>query len=285
MRMKTSIWRTAALFCLVASLPAHAAGGAGAAEPALPSSQLQAGLTLYAGGITLGKMDLDATIRGSDYRAVSNLTTSGVVNAFWQAEIQATSSGKVGPEFQPGLYDSFDIGHSGKRQEVSLSYGKDAAPRLYADPVYSTTGYEVKPEEQKGTLDPLSAVMYIVSGAGADPANPCGLVAPVFDGRRRYNIEMTKVRDIQIKMDNGLYQGPGLLCRIKYRQLAGFKPRVIKQNESFPIINAWVATFPSAVRGRSYAVPLRVWADTPYGVVAVLADSLKVDGVPPRGTR
>lgn len=263
-------------------VPARAAGGAGAQAPTLPASKVQIAMTIYAGGITLGKLDMDATVRGGAYHVVSNLTTSGVVNAFWQAEIQATSSGKLGAaSFQPRLYDSFDIGHAGKKQEVSLSYDDAGAPRLYADPVYSTTGYEVKPEDQKGTLDPLSAVMFIVSGAGAKPGNPCALAAPVFDGRRRYNIEMKKVRDIRIDMDNGLYKGNGLLCSIKYRQIAGFKPRVIKANESFPTINAWVATLHSQVTGRDYVVPLRVWADTKYGVVAVLANAVKVDGAAP----
>jgi hypothetical protein len=279
----------AALFSslmLPAEMPALAAGGAGSQAPALPASKIQMAMTIYAGGITLGKLDMDATIRGGAYHVVSNLTTSGVVNAFWQAEIQATSSGKLDRDgFQPGLYDSFDIGHSGKKQEVSLSYDGSGPPRLYADPVYSVTGYEVKPEEQKNTLDPLSAVMFIVSGAGAKADNPCGLVAPVFDGRRRYNIEMKKVRDIDIDMDNGLYKGKGLLCTIKYRQLAGFKPRVIKANENFPAIHAWITTVHSNVTGRDYVVPLRVWADTKYGVVAVLANSVKVDGAPPGGIK
>ncbi|MCP5411042.1 MAG: DUF3108 domain-containing protein [Alphaproteobacteria bacterium] len=269
-----------------ADLPARAAGGAGAQVSAQPASKIQMAMTIYAGGITLGKVDMDATIRGGDYHVVSNLTTSGVVNAFWQAEIQATSSGKVGADsFQPALYDSFDIGHAGKKQEVSLTYDNGGAPRLYADPVYSVTGYEVKPDQQKGTLDPLSAVMFIVSGAGAKADNPCGLVAPVFDGRRRYNIEMKKVRDIDIDMDNGLYKGKGLLCAIKYKQLAGFKPRVIKNNESFPTINAWITTVHSDVTGRDYVVPLRVWADTKYGVVAVLASTVKVDGSAPSGIK
>ena len=180
---------SAALFPLILSAPALAAGGAGS-DSTGPASHLQAALTIYAGGITLGKMDMDATVRGGDYHVVSNLETSGVVNAFWQAEIQATSSGKVAAKsFSPALYDSFDINRTGKKQEVSLTY-ENGAPRLYADPVYSTTGYEVKPDDQKNTLDPLSAVTFIVSGV-ADPANPCALTAPVFDGRRRYNIEMT----------------------------------------------------------------------------------------------
>jgi hypothetical protein len=266
----------AAIFPLTLAGPALAAGGAGSDSG--PVSKLQAALTIYAGGITLGKMDMDATVRGGEYHVVSNLQTSGVVNAFWQAEIQATSSGKVGDKsFAPGLYDSFDINRTGKKQEVSLTYDSGNPPRLYADPPYSTTGYEVKPDEQKATIDPLSAVMFIVTGAGAG-ANPCAVTAPVFDGRRRYNIEMTKVKDVDIKMDNGLYAGHALLCQIRYRQLAGFKPHVIKENESFPVINAWVAIYPSAVKGSDYVVPLRIWADTPYGMVSVVADQVKVDG-------
>jgi hypothetical protein len=263
-------------------VPAMAAGGAGAEQPSGPGSQIQAALTLYAGGITLGKMDLDATVRGSDYHAVSNLQTSGIVNAFWQAQIQATSSGKVGVKgLNPELYDSFDIGHAGKKQEVSLTYENGNPPRLFADPVYETRGYDVKPDQQKGTVDPLSAVVLIVTGAGADAANPCSLVAPVFDGRRRYNIEMSKAKELDIKMDNGLYAGKGLLCRVKYNQIAGYKPNVIKKNEEFPVINAWVATFPGA-GGRSYSVPLKVWTDTSFGPISAVATSLKIDGQSPR---
>ncbi len=258
--------------------PALAAGGAGSDETTLPGDQIQVAMTMYAGGIGFGKMDLDTTFRDNTYHSVSNFQTSGAVSAFWQAEIQATSSGKVASKtLQPALYDSFDINRTGKKQEVSLTY-ENGLPRLYADPVYSTTGFEVKEDDQKNTLDPLSALTFIVSGVAADAGNPCSLTAPVFDGRRRYNIEMTKVKDTDIKMDNGLYAGHALLCQIKYHQIAGYRPNVLKKSEGFPTINAWVVTYPSAVAGRSYVVPLRVWADTPYGVVAVLANSLKIDG-------
>jgi hypothetical protein len=228
-------------------------------------------------------MDLDTTLRGSDYRSVANFQTSGAVSAFWQTEIQATSSGKIGSKvLEPGLYDSFDINRTGRRQEVSLTY-ENGAPRLYADPVYSVTGYEVKAEEQKNTLDPLSALTFIVSGVTADAGNPCSLTAPVFDGRRRYNIEMKKVRDTDIKMDNGLYAGKAVLCQIKYRALAGMRPGALKANESFPAINAWVANFPSA-GGHSFAVPVKVWADTKYGQLSVVAESIKIDGQSPKGS-
>jgi hypothetical protein len=265
---------------------AQAAGGAGGEEPSLPSSRLEVAMTLYAGGITMGHMDLDATLRGSDYHAVSTMQTSGVVNAFWQSEIQATASGKLGAKsFAPALYDSFDTGHAGKKQQVSLTFDGTNPPRLFADPVYSTTGFEVKPDDTKNTLDPLSAVTFIFSGVGIVAGNPCNVTAPVFDGRRRYDIEMSKIRDVDIKMDNELYTGKGVECEVRYHQLAGFRPRVLKANESFPLIHAWFATFPSQVGGRSYTVPVRVWADTKYGVLAMIANSLKVDGESPKGVR
>jgi len=241
-------------------------------------------MTLYAGGITMGQMSLDATLRGGEYHTVSTLQTSGVINAFWQSEIQATSSGKLGPKnFIPGLYDSFYTGRAGKKQEVSLTYEDGAPPRLYADPVYSTTGFEVKPDDTKNTLDPLSAITLIFSGVAAQAGNVCGLTAPVFDGRRRYDIEITKVREVDVRLDSGLYQGKGVQCDARYRQIAGFRPRVLKQNEQFPVIHAWFVTLPSSVAGHEYSVPVRIWADTKYGVLAILANSVKVDGQVPKG--
>jgi Protein of unknown function (DUF3108) len=271
-----------ALLALLIPTAAFAAGGSGGDAPQGPSAQLTMAMTLYAGGVSLGKVDMDATIRGDQYHVVSNLTTSGIVNAFWQAEIQATSNGRIADRtFQPAFYDSYDTNHSGKKQQVSLTY-EGGQIRLFADPKFPTSGYEVKPEQQKGTFDPISAVVYITSGAGAEAGNPCAVTAPVFDGRRRYNIEMSKQKDIDIKMDNNIYRGKGLLCEMKYHQIAGFKPKIIKENESFPKINAWVATFPSGVAGRSFVVPLRVWAETQYGVVAAVVTSLKIDGQAPK---
>jgi hypothetical protein len=264
--------------------PALAAGGAGSETPALPGSRLEVAMTLYAGGITMGHMDLDTTQRGGEYHTVSNLQTSGVINAFWQSEIQATSSGKLGAKnFLPGLYDSFYTGRSGRKQEVSLTYDGASPPRLYAEPAYSTTGFEVKPDDTKNTLDPLSAITLIFSGLSAQAGNPCAVTAPIFDGRRRYDIEVTKVRDVDIRLDSGLYQGKAIQCDLRYRQIAGFRPRVLKDNEAFPVIHAWFVSLPSAVAGHDYTVPVRVWAETKYGVLAILASSVKVDGQVPKG--
>jgi len=257
-----------------------AAGGGGSAPSTGPTSNLQLAMSLYAGGIALGKVDMTAKFSGGKYHVVSNLETSGVVNVFWQSEIQATSSGKLdGKLFQPELYDSFYTGHTEKHQEVALTYENGYPARLYANPPYPVRGFEVKPEEKKGTFDPLSAMIYIVSGVGAS-GSPCNVATPIFDGRRRYSVTMTKVKDVEIKLDNGLYKGPGVQCEIVYKQISGYSPRVLK-DANFPKIYAWMATFPAG-GGRSLNIPLRVWAKSPYGIVAAVATSLKINEASPR---
>jgi hypothetical protein len=260
--------------------PVWAAGGAGSDYAATGGDQIQVAMTLYAGGISFGKMDLDTTFRDNTYHSVSNFQTSGAVSAFWQAEIQATSSGKVASKtLQPALYDSFDINRTGKKQEVSLTYD-NGVPKLFANPVYSTTGFEVKPEDQKDTLDPLSAVTHIVSGVAADGGNPCNFTTRIFDGRRLYMITLSKMKDTDIKMDNGLYAGKAMQCQAKYKALGGMRPRVLKTNEAFPMINVWMVTL-KGTTGHDFAVPVRLWADTKYGQLSVVADTLKINGNKP----
>lgn len=280
MRLRTALLGLTMLVLPAAS--ALAAGGAGSDQSSGPTSDLRMAMSLYAGGISLGNVDMDAKFVGGKYHVVSNLETSGVVNVFWKSQIQATSSGILEKKtMQPTLYDSFYTGHNAKHQEVSLTYENGNPVRLYANPTYPTTGYEVKPDEKKGTFDPLSAVIYIASGVGAEPGNPCSVKAPVYDGRRRYNVGLTKVKPIQINMDNGLYRGPGFECSVEYKQLSGYKPRVL-HDANFPAIHAWVATFPSAVSGRTFAIPLRVWADSQYGRIAAVTTQLKIDGQTPK---
>lgn len=266
---------TALLICR----PAPAAGGAGSAAPAGPASHLEMAMSLFAGGISLGKVDMDAKFTGGKYHVVSNLQTSGVVNVFWQSQIQGTVSGRQeGHTLIPDMYDTFYTGHGGHHQQIALTYENGYPARLYANPPYPTVGYEVKPEEKKGTFDPLSAVLYLFSGVGVG-SDKCNLVAPVFDGRRRYSVTMSKVQDTEIKTDNGLYHGPGMLCEVIYKQISGYSPRVLK-DVRFPRIYAWVAPFKG--NERTYYIPVRVWAKSPYGIVAAVTSSLKIDGAPPR---
>jgi hypothetical protein len=108
---------------------------------------------------------------------------------------------------------------------------------------------------------------------------PCGVVAPVFDGRRRYDIAFSFVRRGNYKMDNGLYNGPALLCEVEYRQVAGYQQRIVERGMKMPKIYAWVASFKSATDpSRTYMIPVRFWADTEFGLITSVASQVRIDG-------
>ena len=221
--------------------------------------------------VPFGHTTYRGVFANNTYQASSYFKTSGLVSVFWQAEIDAGSSGTVDPHnVTPYVYDSYYRRGSEKKQRVKLTYKPDGPPELLSAPPYDTKKYPVPAEEQERGVDPMSAVTLIVSGVQADAKNPCGTVAPVFDGRRRYDIEFTYIKDEAVKLDNGLYNGTAHLCRLHYKQIAGYKPKMLKEGEAWPPIFAQVADIPdtNAPLGR-YVVPLKLWAKTSWGTVTV----------------
>lgn len=229
------------------------------------------------------------TYRGSfannTYQANSYFKTSGLVSVFWQAEIDAGASGSVGAhDVAPYVYDSYYRRGSEKKQRVKLTYKTDAPPELFSDPPYNTRKYPVTDKEKEEGVDPMSAVTLIVSGMKADAANPCGTIAPVFDGRRRYNVEFKYIKDQPVKLDSGLYNGTAHLCELHYRQIAGYKPKMLKEGQAWPPIYGLVADIPdaSAPQGR-YVVPLKLWSKTSWGTVTVELSKLKTSSEATKG--
>ncbi|HMI96447.1 MAG TPA: DUF3108 domain-containing protein [Micropepsaceae bacterium] len=280
--MKTTHYGAIGLLAagLVYTAPALGVGGEGPADSAAPASTLDLGYDLFVGGISLGKVGMSARFQGGDYKAISTLETKGIVNAFWQAKIEASSNGLVSAgRVQPSLYDSFSQNRSAPRRHATMTFGPEGPKSLSSDPPYADSRYPVSDDQRKKTLDPLSAAVFLTSSANLTQEKPCDTSAPVFDGRRRYDVAFSYVRKIDVHMDNGLYSGPALVCEIHYKQIAGYQQSVIDQNKKFPKMYAWVvAAKSSADPKRTYLLPVRVWAETDYGIVVALASQVKLDG-------
>ena len=263
--------------------PAFGAGGEDPAIDSAPSSTLDLTYNLYVGGIPLGKVAMSARFQGNDYKAISSLETKGVVNAFWQSKIETASSGSATKDkLRPSLYDSFSQNRAVQRQHATLTFGPDGPVSVSSDPPYRDNKYPISDDQKKGTLDPLSAAVYLTGGiATTDRSRPCDLTAPVFDGRRRYNVVSNFVKTAAVHMDNGLYSGPAMVCQIHYNEIAGYRQSIIEQSRNMPKMYAWVVSVPSSTDpNRRYMVPIRIWAETEYGIVAAVASQAKLDGQP-----
>ncbi|HEX3808716.1 MAG TPA: DUF3108 domain-containing protein [Rhizomicrobium sp.] len=258
-----------AAFALALTLPAFAA------EP----STLDANYTIAFWAVPFGHTSYQGKFAGGGYSAGSHFETSGVVSVFWNSIIDATVSGHIsGRDVHPAVYDSYTRRSSKKVQQVKVTFD-GAMPSTYANPAYNTTKYPVTDEQKKGSVDPMSAISTILAGVTATDANPCGSGVRVFDGRRRYDVLFTYLKDVPAKMDNGLFNGTAHLCQIHYNEIAGYKQKILKEGEALPQMFAWFVDVPAkgAPNGR-YVVAIKLWSTLSLGTVTATLDNLKVDG-------
>jgi hypothetical protein len=242
-----------------------------------PTSSVQLVWQVYLGGFNLGNIGIKSSFSGDGYSAVSRLKTAGVVNSFYEAIIDATSVGTVaGNGLLPKKYDS-NTNNEKQNQKVNLTYTASGI-QLFSDPQYDVNRFPVSDEQKRGTLDPLSGIVYSLSGVSISAEKPCGDTVRVFDGRRRYDIELKFNGQDKVKTDGG-YSGPAVKCTVTYKQLAGFKPNLNK-GKALPVITAWFATIDTAAGGpvKKFVIPVKIMTDTPYGVALAHARKITIDG-------
>jgi hypothetical protein len=261
--------------------PAWSAGGENEDAVAGPGSTLDLTWNLSVGGVPMGTAAMNARIDGDTYKASSRLETQGIVNRFWQSKIETASHGKIGDgRVQPLSYDSFQSRQSGRRQEVTLTFDENGPIGIVADPPYNLDrAPPMSDEDKKHSLDPLSSVLFLTTSTTANDQKPCEVTAPVYDGRRRYDVAFSFVRKQNVRMDNGIYAGPALICEVEYRQVAGYRQRIVERGMQMPKIYAWVAAIESkASPGRRYMIPVRFWAETEFGLITAVASLVRIDG-------
>ena len=134
--------------------------------------------------------------------------------------------------------------------------------------------FPVSEDLKHRTVDPLSAALFVTLGSSASRDEPCGETVPVFDGKRRYNLNLTYVGTEDINLGrNGGYNGEALRCRLQYERVAGFKPpKPGRTRTPVPPIDIWLAPFHD---GR-LLVPVRMQADSDFGGAVVRATDLTV---------
>lgn len=234
-------------------------------------------------GIPFGATSYEGKFSGGEYTASSHFETSGIVSLFWQAAIDATAAGRMGPAGpQPAEYDSYYRRSNSKKERVKVTF-ETGSIITFADPPYDMTKYPVSEAEKREAVDPMSAITLALMGFRADRANPCGSVVPVFDGRRRYDIEFTYLKDEPVTLAGGIFSGTAHLCQLHYRQIAGFKPKILKEGAAFPPIFGDFGDVPAAgAPNGHYVVPLKLWSHLDWGTVSAQLTRLRPQAPAPR---
>ncbi|QQP88512.1 DUF3108 domain-containing protein [Skermanella sp. TT6] len=212
--MPTSLRSIPAVF-LVGGAVAALAPAAAAAE------KVRLGYAVYAGGFEILQASILLDVGRDDYEVEVSAETQGLIGTFFPWRNLSRSAGLIREgEAEPRSHRQSGTWR-GRERAVSLDYdgsgGVTADVRPPDDPAERDP---VPPEMVPGTTDPLSAVLSVATGVAS--GRGCTGTVPVFDGRRRYDLNFRTVGNRQLfANDYSVFSGPAVHCEVTSTVLAG----------------------------------------------------------------
>jgi len=269
--------RYAAVFaCLML---AGLASGQSAGEPARPEpGRIVATYDAGLAGISLGEFQVTATMAGSAYEMAAQGRFSLLAGLLYKATGKTTSSGTLtAASPQPALY-TLSFEDSKKHQQVRMTFANGGVSDVTIVPEKPRArDVPVTPAQLKGVLDPLTAAfLSIRSDAPAGDVSVCNQTVPVFDGRQRFDIELSPKRSETL--DGGALKGLGgraAVCRVHYKPISGYRPAHpgVKYMENNDKVEVWLVPMP----GTPHYVPYKVLIPTAWGTGTVDLESIKAN--------
>jgi len=272
-RMKTNIAPTSrstrTLAATVLSLILTAGSGYAAAEQ-VPTS-LEVDYKIALGGFDFGSADIKAVIGGADYELDALIKTEGVAEQFFETTFALASQGSFsGNRVKPSRFVSTYADADSSRR-VELTYPSSGAPIMAAEPAYEDGfGPHVQLNDILMTQDPISALLLPVRNT---TASPCDRSLPLFDGRRRYDLQLREDGMMEMNDAEGGYNGPAMRCTVGMLPVAGYERKtLIKLLAREDSIRVWLAP----LEGTDVWVPVRMTLRTPFGGAVMRATRFEV---------
>lgn len=206
----------------------------------------------YLGGVLIGKASIAAALDEASYRLDTKVRSDGVVGWFYDVTVEGLAEGarESGAKLTPSVF-RFNSVAEGEPFNLDMRFEDDAPKTVKAEPPFQPRHYEIDPTQQRGALDPMTA---IVAALFPDAAKPlCKQTFPIFDGRRRYDITLEGQISEKREDDTTIIE-----CRGRWKRVGGFKPKHMRKPDY--LFTVRYARDPS---GRT--LPVRAWTETEFG--------------------
>src|SRR6266481_2292750 len=250
---------------------------------AVAQGKLDARYVATLAGVPIGKGAWVIDIGDDQFTAAASGMTTGLLRVFATGQGNGASRGVVrGDTLIPTVFVS-TINNDKRVEELRIVLSAGTVKELVVDPPTTPNPERIPVTDahRHGVIDPMSAALIRVSGTG-DPVSPeaCRRVIPVFDGRMRFDLQLSFKRIENIRARKG-YQGPVAVCGVQFVPLAGYVPErlAIKWLIAQQDMEIWLAPIP----GTRIVVPYRISLATPLGL-GVLEATQFVVAASPRST-
>ena len=245
-----------------------------AAIPAVPQTGdgFRLSYDVYKSGFRALSLEFDMALDHDSYRTDARLESAGIIGWLFEWRLDAVSAGSLQDMVRPRRH-RFANHWRGRVRSVEIAYDKGVPAEVRADPPYGDDAERsVSADMLPGAVDPMSAVTAIV--LENTNGRLCRPKTAVYDGRRRYDAELTPLGGKMLKASNfSSYAGPAEGCHLSFERIAGFKPG--DERMSKMSIDIWLADVGTEI-GK---VPVRLKLNTPWGAgFAHLARARRADG-------
>lgn len=266
---------------LRAALLAVAALVAGS-DLAQAQGKLEANYAATLAGFPIGKGHWNIDIAQDKFTATANGATAGMLRVFASGDgVSAARGAMVAGTPLPAIFTASVT--ADKRTEefrMTLEGGDVKEVSVLPAPEPNPERVPLTEAHRRGVMDPLTASLIRVPGSG-DPMRPeaCQRNLAVFDGRMRYDLQLSYKRVDQISAEKG-YSGAAVVCGVNFVPVAGHNPHrsAIKYLMEQHGMEMWLAP----IAGTRIVVPFRVSVPTPIGVGIIQATEFVSASLPSR---
>lgn len=224
------------------------------------------------GGINIATADITLTEDGSRYSIDLDANVVGVGNLVAQGTARSSVAGTVsGDNLQPQSF-MLETKTNGDRFTITVQYAGGNATGFQVEPplTYDYGRVPVERSHLRGVTDMVSA--FVAKGTTLDKSI-CDRKAAVFTGLERFEITLRYVSDDVATSQRTGYQGPVVLCAIRYVPVSGHFPEseITRGLAESDRILIWYAPLGDS----GYFIPYRVLLTTTMGDLSMVLTRLQ----------
>ncbi len=241
------------------------AGATTAAAKEPKSYQVSATYKITLNSFGIGTLRYESNVGFNGYVVDTEIELSALFGAVSWKGVTRSSGTLIGALPKPANY-AFDFQGSTGTGAVHIGFGEVGVSSLSVRPARSLAADTVPLERKhlKGVLDPLSAVLALTRTGGK---SPCGRKVAIFDGQQRFDLEL------YFRRRQPLGQGKAIVCRVKYRPMAGYRAndetKAMSRSTGIEIVFRPVA-------GAGLMVPDQITVPTISGPIGLKAEKIDI---------
>ncbi len=207
-----------------------------------------------------GKATITAKVYPDQYDIHTRASVAGIVDWFVDYSSTLTSKGEIiDSGLQPRHYYAKDD-EGRKNRSTEIKHHEDAV-EVEVIPAHGNLGDPAATLEQKlEAMDPISGLLQLALAPKSSPDKPCSGVAPVFDGKGRYNIHLENGRWVESIDVKGWKGRPAYICEVRYEELAGYKKKTAKEKAKQAKDIRWISMVLADMGPGELRVPIQIEA-------------------------